>query len=192
VQGLVKRTIANKIPKSVNYEAAFIVPFVGPVAKHKWIFFFAFVCLVASCTSTGKMLQHTWKIADAEVTDTTGRFTAAQTEMIAQSMEKTVVFSFLPDSVYKVVSSGETHTGKWWIAKGNKVKEFYGIGPDGKRVIWKLNQLNKTTLNGEVKDKKALKAKTIRDYFYNFEKYLKFSFPKNIFSQAIFGVVILN
>lgn len=96
------------------------------------------MCWLASCTSTQKMLCRTWKVDDVQFVDAPDANSALK-DAIAKSLKSSVTFTFMKDSVYRIVSNGEAINSKWWLSKDKKA--IFAIDPNGKVVESKVEGL---------------------------------------------------
>lgn len=96
-------------------------------------------CLIASCTSTEKLLCRTWKVDDVQFVDNGAGYNKLMAEAIANELKSNVTFTFARDSVYQVSSNGNISTNKWWLSKDHK--SFWAIGGDGSAVSYKIEKL---------------------------------------------------
>lgn len=101
--------------------------------------FLSIICLVASCTSTEKLLCRTWKVDDVQFVDGGVGYNKLMAEAIANELKSNVTFTFARDSVYQVNSNGKISTNKWWLSKDRK--SFSAVGVDGSVVSYKIEQL---------------------------------------------------
>lgn len=124
----------------------------------KYVLGIALFLLFFSCTSTQKLLSRTWKVTDVELTDSLNLFNPEQEEMIKNALKQNVVFEFLPNSSYQIKSAGETHTGKWEIAKGRNIKSFSSTSADNKQVAWTIMEISRSRLVAEMQDNMGLKT----------------------------------
>lgn len=123
-------------------------------------YFLGLLCFLFlfSCASTQKLLSRKWQVTDVEIKDSLNLFNPEQEEMIKSALQQNVAFEFLPNGTYQIKSSGETHSGKWEIAKGRNVKHFSSTGIDNKQVSWTITEISKTRLIAEMEDNMGLKT----------------------------------
>ena len=109
----------------------------------KFLFLFIPICFIASCSTPQKLICNTWKIDEVQFLDSLNTFTPSQKEMLTKALKTNLNFTFLLDSTYRVTSSGETHSSKWWLSSNDKGKTLYTVTPDGKIAEGKIIELKK-------------------------------------------------
>lgn len=92
--------------------------------KTQFILYIAFLLTIVSCSNPESKLIGTWKVTDVETHFDENRMTPEMVLHVVE-MQKETYFRILNDSVIIIVSSDNTHEGKWSYDKQDSMVSYY-------------------------------------------------------------------
>ena len=86
----------------------------------KHLFVLSIPFFLTACSTPQKAILQTWKINDVQFLDSLNTLPEMQKDIITLKLKKDIQFSFLPDSVFQVLSGSEIRNGRWWFSADKK------------------------------------------------------------------------
>lgn len=77
--------------------------------------------LIAGCTSSNKLLLHTWRVNEVTFVDSLNTLTDLQKKNLSVDLKKNLQFTFYHDSAFQVRNANDVVNGKWWLSTDRKI-----------------------------------------------------------------------